>query len=80
MSDAYSLSRNTTEGFAQRVRKNLDFIVKKRNEGEDVHEVTQLVTSLLGIIILIRYGAAYGEYMDRVGFWFPKSARNNVIA
>jgi hypothetical protein len=29
----------------------LDFIVKKRKEGEDVHEVTQLVTSLLGVII-----------------------------
>jgi hypothetical protein len=51
MPDAYSLSRNTTEGFARRVRKNLAFIVKKRNEGEDVHEVTQLVTSLLGLII-----------------------------
>ena len=22
--------------------------------------------------LLIRYGAAYREYMDRVGFWFPK--------
>ncbi len=22
--------------------------------------------------LLIRYGAAYGEYMDRVGFWFPQ--------
>ena len=51
MPDEYSLSRNRTEEFAQRVRKNLDFIVKKRNDGEDVHEVTQLVTSLLGIII-----------------------------
>lgn len=47
----YSLSRNTTEGFAQRVRKNLDFIIKKRDEGQDVHEVTQLVISLLGIIV-----------------------------
>jgi hypothetical protein len=47
----YSLTRNTTEGFARRVRKNLDFIIKKRAEGEDVHEVTQLVTSLLGLIV-----------------------------
>ena len=47
----YSLTRNTTEGFARRVRKNLDFIIKKCDEGEDVHEVTQLVTSLLGLIV-----------------------------
>jgi len=47
----YFLSRNATEGFAQRVRKNMEFIVKKRAEGEDVHEVTQLVTSLLGIVV-----------------------------
>ena len=26
--------------------------------------------------LLIRYGAEYGEYMDRVGFWFRKSAVN----
>lgn len=51
MPEKYSLSRNITEEFARRVRKNLDFIIKKRNEGEDVHEVTQLVTSLLGIIV-----------------------------
>ena len=47
----YFLSRNDTEVFACRVRKNLDFIMRKRSEGEDVHEVTQLVISLLGIII-----------------------------
>ena len=51
MAEKYSLSRNGTEEFARRVRKNLDFIVRKRIEGEDVHEVTQLVTSLLGIIV-----------------------------
>jgi len=51
MIEEYSLSRNTTEGFAQRVRKNLDFIIKERGSGKDVHEITQLVTSLLGIIV-----------------------------
>jgi hypothetical protein len=51
MPEGFSLSRNTTKGFAQRVRKNLDFIIKMRGDGEDVHEVTELVTSLLGIII-----------------------------
>ncbi len=53
MPEKYSLSRNTTEGFAQRVRKNLEFIIKKRKKGEDVHDVTQLVTSLLGIIVFL---------------------------
>jgi hypothetical protein len=51
MSTAYSFSRNTTEGFARRVRKNLDFIIGARHTGADVHEVTQLTTSLLGLIV-----------------------------
>jgi hypothetical protein len=51
MNEQYSLSRNLNKGFAQRVRKNLDFIIEKHNEGEDVHAVSQLVTSLLGIIV-----------------------------
>lgn len=51
MRKEYAFSRSTTEGFAARVRKNLDFIIMKRSENEDVHEVTQLVTSLLGLIV-----------------------------
>jgi hypothetical protein len=51
MSEDNSLSRNLTAGFARRVRKNLEFIIKERKEGADVHEITQLVTSLLGIIV-----------------------------
>ena len=51
MFEEYSFSRNKTEGFARRVRKNLDFIIKKRDENEDIHEVTQLAISLLGLII-----------------------------
>lgn len=51
MRETYSFSRNTTEGFARRVRKNLDFIIDKRRESEDVHEVTQLAISLLGLIV-----------------------------
>lgn len=47
----YSLNRNTTKGFARLVRKNLDFIFAKRHQGEDVHVVTQLVVSLLGLIV-----------------------------
>jgi hypothetical protein len=51
MTEDFSLSRNLTDGFAKRVRKNLEFIIKNRSAGEDVHEVTQLVTSLLGLIV-----------------------------
>lgn len=51
MDKKWSLSRNETAGFAQRVRKNLEFVIKERSEGKEVHEVTQLVTSLLGIIV-----------------------------
>jgi HEPN pEK499 p136 len=51
MAEAYELQRNTTEGFARRVRKNLDFIITERRKGADVHEVTQLTTSLLGLIV-----------------------------
>jgi hypothetical protein len=51
VTERYSLQRNTTEGFAKRVRKNLEFISRKCREGEDVHEVTEITTSLLGLII-----------------------------
>jgi HEPN family protein len=51
MTDQDSFSRNTTEGFARRVRTNLNFVVAARHSGSDVHEVTQLTTSLLGLIV-----------------------------
>ena len=51
MDTEYSFGRNTTEGFARRVRKNLDFILESRRSGADVHDVTQLTTSLLGLIV-----------------------------
>jgi hypothetical protein len=44
-------SRSETEGFAIRARKNLDFIVAAHESGDDVHVVTQLVLSLLGIVV-----------------------------
>ena len=46
-----SIDRNTIFGFSNRVKKNLEFIAKQRAQGTEVHEVTQLVTSLLGLII-----------------------------
>jgi hypothetical protein len=45
------IDRNTIEGFAERTRKNLRFIVGAYDEGQDVHTVTQLINSLLGLIV-----------------------------
>lgn len=48
---SYAMTRNSTEEFSRRVRKNLDFIIVQRRLGSDVHEVTQLTVSLLGLIV-----------------------------
>ena len=45
-------TRNSTLGFALRTRKNLDFVKDAFENGEDVHVVTQLVLSLLGLIVV----------------------------
>ena len=44
-------SRNDSLGFAQRTRENLEFIEKASNCGHHVHFVTQLINSLLGLIV-----------------------------
>lgn len=46
-------SRNDAQGFAERTRKNLQAIEKASARDEDVHVVTQLVTSLLGLIVFL---------------------------
>lgn len=43
--------RNTLMGIAERVHKNLAFISESHKEGADVHVVTQLLLSLLGLIV-----------------------------
>jgi len=43
--------RNTVWGFRDRVLKNLMFLGFARNMGADVHVVTELITSLLGLIV-----------------------------
>jgi hypothetical protein len=43
-------ARNRSSGFAQRTLKNLDF-VKRRTEQCDVHLVTQVINSLLGLLV-----------------------------
>jgi hypothetical protein len=49
--DTLSDNRNGTSEFARRTQKNLDFIVLAAQQGQDVHPVTQAVSSLLGIVI-----------------------------
>ena len=44
-------SRNDALGFAQRTRKNLAYIEAAFAEGADVHVATQLVISLLGLVV-----------------------------
>src|SRR6476619_4774198 len=45
------VDRNTISGFSRRTRTNLSFITFARNMGAEVHVVTQLIVSLLGLIV-----------------------------
>jgi hypothetical protein len=45
------VDRNTIIGFGTRVRKNYEFIAKAREQEEDVHLITQLLVSLLGLLV-----------------------------
>jgi len=49
---AEMISRNQVLGFVDRTRKNLMHIEYALDKGRDVHVVTQLVCSLLGLIIV----------------------------
>src|SRR5690349_21382367 len=43
--------RNTLLGLATRVQKNFAFIAESHKSGADVHVVTQLLLSLLGLVV-----------------------------
>jgi hypothetical protein len=45
------IDRNTIGGFSQRTWKNYAFLEAAQHSGTDVHIVTQLVVSLLGLIV-----------------------------
>ena len=45
-------SRTTTRGFTARTRKNLQLVRNAFDSGQDFHVVTQLVNSLLGIVVV----------------------------
>jgi len=42
--------------FASRTRQNLEYIEKQQQLGENVYEVTQLINSLLGLIVFPQQG------------------------
>jgi hypothetical protein len=44
-------SRNESQGFADRTRNNLLFVEAAYESGHDVHVVTQIVTSSLGLVV-----------------------------
>jgi hypothetical protein len=44
--------RTSTEGFAARTRRNLEFVEQSCAEGAYVHEVTQIALSLLGLVVI----------------------------
>ena len=49
-----NVPRNQALTFAQRTRENLHFIERAAKAGDDVHVVTQLAISLLGLVVFIR--------------------------
>jgi hypothetical protein len=44
-------TRNEALEFARRTRRNLEFIENAKEKGADVHVVTQLTVSLLGLVV-----------------------------
>lgn len=48
---------------AHRTRKNLDYIYAKKEEGEDVEEFTQLLNSMLGLVINLREDYFKGSHI-----------------
>ena len=51
MDDRFLNPRNQTLEFANRSRKNLEFVEDAYAAGEDVHPVTQLTLSMLGLVV-----------------------------
>ena len=46
--------QDKTLEIAQRTRKNLEFIYAAKEQGKDVEEFTQLLNSMLGMVISLR--------------------------
>ena len=56
-------TRNKPIGFAQRIRKNLEYVRHARSRNEDVHVVTHLVNSMLGIVVVPH------QHYSKMAFW-----------
>ena len=56
-------TRNKPIGFAQRTRKNLEYVRHARSHNEDVHLVTHLVNSMLGIVVVPH------QHYSKKAFW-----------
>ena len=65
--------RNTVWGFRDRVSKNLTFVNAARQQNADVHVVTEIVTSLLGLIVF-----PYAEIEERGYTSFQKYTLVNL--
>ena len=73
MTVVYSLeSRSLSTGLAQRTIKNLKFMQRAHENGEDVHIVTQVVNSLLSLLVFPQQKekAFFGTF-ERIGLRSP---------
>ncbi|WP_027177116.1 HEPN family nuclease [Desulfovibrio aminophilus] len=53
--------RDVVRDFAERTKKNLETIDRLRDLGEEVYETTQLINSMLGLLVFPRE-----EFVDRI--------------
>ena len=58
-------SRNESLGFAERTKKNLEYIEECFDNEKDVHIVTQIINSLLGLIVF-PWEAGFDEAMEDI--------------
>ena len=71
-------NRNGTEVFALRTQKNLEHIAKAAMSGEDVHPVTQAITSLLGVVVFPWIGTITGEQLIEFSRCFSSAIQGEV--
>lgn len=69
------IDRNTIDGFGRRVRKNLAFMIAARDQGEDIHIVTELMNALLGLLIF-----PYEHYRDNGSLGFKEHQLKDLEA
>jgi len=59
-------SRSLPLGFANRTRKNLEFIEEAYKEDKDVHVVTQVAISLLGLIVFPKEKLSLEKHLNKI--------------